>query len=231
MSKTDPETLGESLLLPRRAKGRAHRRPRRLPNGTRRAFDLFGAGCGLVFFGPLMLLIALAIRLDSPGPALFRQERWAGGKATFRCLKFRSMHVDAEAQLQRLLDTDPRMRTEYATYHKLRRDPRVTRIGRLLRRTSLDELPQLWNVLVGDMSLIGPRAYMPRELPEVGEAAAIIETVRPGITGYWQVSGRHLTTFQERVAMDVHYARNRSLGLDLRILIKTVFLLLKADGT
>lgn len=199
--------------------------------GVRRLFDIAGALAALALFGPLMAMIALAIRLDSPGPVLFRQERWAGGKRTFGCLKFRSMRIDAEAMLQRLLDSDPVLRAQYATYHKLTHDPRITRVGRFLRKTSLDELPQLWNVLKGEMSLIGPRAYMPRELPEVGEAAAIIGTVRPGITGYWQVSGRHRTTFQERVAMDVFYARNRGALFDAHILVKTVFLLLKADGT
>lgn len=210
---------------------RINRRSSSSYQGIRRLFDILGASAALLLFGPLMLMIALAIRLDSPGPILFRQERWAGGTRTFGCLKFRSMRIDAEAMLQRLLDSDSRLRAEYATYHKLRHDPRITRVGRFLRKTSLDELPQLWNVLKGDMSLIGPRAYMPRELPEVGAAADIIGSVRPGITGYWQVSGRHRTTFQERVAMDVFYARNRGALFDAHILVKTVFLLLKADGT
>jgi Undecaprenyl-phosphate galactose phosphotransferase WbaP len=212
-----------TLRINRRAASSRHR--------LRRTLDIAGAAMALAAFGPLMLLIALAIRLDSPGPVLFRQERWAGGRGTFGCLKFRSMKIDAEAQLQRLLDSDERLRAEYTIHHKLSNDPRITRIGRLLRKTSLDELPQLWNVLKGEMSLVGPRAYMTRELAEVGAAAEVIGTVRPGITGYWQVSGRHRTTFQERVTMDVFYARNRGVLFDVHILVKTVFLLFKADGT
>jgi lipopolysaccharide/colanic/teichoic acid biosynthesis glycosyltransferase len=178
-----------------------------------------------------MLTIALLIRLDSPGPVVFRQQRWAGGTRTFDLLKFRSMHIDAEAQLKRLLDSDPALRQEYETYHKLSFDPRITPFGRFLRKTSLDELPQLWNVLMGEMSLIGPRAYMPSELPEVGEAAAVIGTVRPGVTGYWQVSGRHRTSFQERVAMDVFYVRNCGLLFDFYILFRTVFVVFKGEGS
>lgn len=199
--------------------------------GLRRAFDVAVSGMLLVLLAPLMTFIALAIRMDSPGPAFFRQERWAGGSRTFGCLKFRTMHLNAEAHLMRILENDPVLRAEYATYHKLTVDPRITRVGRFLRKTSMDELPQLWNVLVGQMSLIGPRAYIPRELPEVGEAAAVIGTVRPGLTGYWQVSGRHRTTFQERVAMDVFYVQNTGLLFDLYILVKTAFLLAKADGS
>lgn len=206
-------------------------RPQGAYRALRRALDIAGAGGLLLLFGPLMLLVAAAIRLDSRGPVLFRQTRWAGGEGTFGCLKFRSMHVDAEAQLQRLLAGDPVLRQEYETYHKLSHDPRITRVGRFLRKTSLDELPQLWNILIGEMSLIGPRAYMPRELPEVGAAAAVIGTVRPGLTGYWQVTGRHRTTFQERVAMDVFYVRHGGLLFDLHILARTVLLVLRADGS
>lgn len=212
----------------------AMRLGKRQPSGyatLRRAFDVALSGMLLLMLAPLMGFIALAIRLDSPGPALFRQERWAGGNRTFGCLKFRTMHLNAEAHLMRILESDPVLRAEYATYHKLTVDPRITRVGRLLRKTSLDELPQLWNVLVGQMSLIGPRAYIPRELPEVGEAAAVIGTVRPGLTGYWQVSGRHRTTFQERVAMDVFYVRNCGLLFDFYILCKTAVIVLKGDGS
>ncbi|HYH18722.1 MAG TPA: exopolysaccharide biosynthesis polyprenyl glycosylphosphotransferase [Azospirillum sp.] len=197
----------------------------------RRALDVVLSTLLLVLLAPLMLTIALLIRLDSPGPVVFRQQRWAGGNRTFDLLKFRSMHIDAEAQLNRLLESDPAMRQEYETYHKLSFDPRITPFGRFLRRTSLDELPQLWNVLMGDMSLIGPRAYMPRELPEVGDSAAVIGTVRPGVTGYWQVSGRHRTSFQERVAMDVFYVRNCGLLFDFYILFRTAFVVFKGEGS
>lgn len=197
----------------------------------RRAMDIVLSAILLVVVAPLMLGLAVAIKLDSPGPVMFRQKRWAGGKQTFDLLKFRSMHVDAEEQLQQLLENDPVAREEYMTYHKLTVDPRITPLGRFLRRTSLDELPQLWNILMGDMSLIGPRAYMPKELPEVGDSAAVIGSVRPGLTGYWQVSGRHRTTFQERVSMDVFYVRNCGLLFDFFILCKTALMVLKGDGS
>lgn len=197
----------------------------------RRFLDVVLASLLLVAVAPLMLAIAVAIKLDSPGPVMFRQQRWAGGKQTFDLLKFRSMHVNAEEHLQRLLESDAKIREEYMTYHKLTVDPRITPFGRFLRKTSLDELPQLWNILMGDMSLIGPRAYMPKELPEVGVSADVIGTVRPGLTGYWQVSGRHRTTFQERVSMDVFYVRNCGLLFDFYILCKTAIMVLKGDGS
>jgi len=198
---------------------------------TRRAMDVVLGSLLLLLAAPLMLAIVIMIKLDSPGPAMFRQQRWGGGNRTFDLLKFRSMYIDAEEHLQHLLESDPQARAEYETYHKLSFDPRVTPFGRFLRKTSLDELPQLWNVLMGDMSLIGPRAYMPKELPEVGEAASIIGTVRPGVTGYWQVSGRHRTSFKERVSMDVFYVRNCGLLFDFFILIKTAFVVLKGEGS
>jgi Undecaprenyl-phosphate galactose phosphotransferase WbaP len=197
---------------------------------SRRVVDIILSGILLVLVAPLMGAIAVAIRFESPGPVLFRQVRWAGAKATFDVLKFRSMHENAEEQLKRVLATSAELRQEYEIYHKLRIDPRITRVGHFLRRTSLDELPQLWNVLMGDMSLIGPRAYMPSELPEVGEAARLIGCVPPGLTGYWQVSGRHRTTFQERVAMDIFYVHNAGPALDTFILFKTAFIVLSGDG-
>ncbi|WP_029007671.1 exopolysaccharide biosynthesis polyprenyl glycosylphosphotransferase [Azospirillum halopraeferens] len=206
-------------------------RPRTTYLRIRRTMDIVLAGLALLVFAPLMLAIGILIKLDSRGPVLFRQERWAGGNRTFKLLKFRTMHVDAEEQLQRLLESDPEARREYEIFHKLTFDPRITPFGRFLRKTSLDELPQLWNVLTGEMSLIGPRAYMPRELPEVGESAAIIGTVTPGVTGYWQVSGRHRTSFQERVRMDVFYVRNCGLLFDFYILVKTVFVVLRGEGS
>jgi Undecaprenyl-phosphate galactose phosphotransferase WbaP len=197
---------------------------------VRRALDIVAAALLLVLMTPLMLIISLLIVMDSPGPIFFTQPRWGGKDRVFNLLKFRSMHVEAERQLESLLASDPVRRQEYETHHKLSDDPRITRIGRLLRKTSLDELPQLWNALMGDMSLIGPRAYMPRELPQVGDAAEIIGLVRPGITGYWQVSGRHATTFQERVAMDVFYVQNVGPVIDFFILLRTGIILVKCQG-
>jgi Undecaprenyl-phosphate galactose phosphotransferase WbaP len=197
---------------------------------VRRALDIAAAASMLVLAAPLMLIISLLIVVDSPGPVFFTQPRWGGKDRVFNLLKFRSMHVEAERQLESLLASDPTRRQEYETHHKLSDDPRITRIGRLLRKTSLDELPQFWNALMGDMSLIGPRAYMPRELPQVGDATEIIGLVRPGITGYWQVSGRHATTFQERVAMDVFYVQNVGPLIDFFILLRTGIILVKCQG-
>jgi Undecaprenyl-phosphate galactose phosphotransferase WbaP len=197
---------------------------------VKRAFDIAVAGTLLVLLLPLLLLIALAVRLDARGPVLFRQRRYGAGCRPFSALKFRTMHVDAETRLKELLAADPELKREYDRFHKLRCDPRVTRAGRFLRRTSLDELPQLWNVLTGDMSLIGPRPYMPAELEPYPNARHAIGQVKPGITGLWQVSGRHRTTFEERIRLDVTYVENWSLWLDVVILWRTVGVVLRAEG-
>ena len=145
------------------------------------------------------------------GPLLFSQARWAGGTRSFPALKFRTMHVNAEQLLKELLEADPVLRHEYEMYHKLTRDPRVTRFGRILRKLSFDELPQLWNVLIGDMSLIGPRPYMPHELVRYPHQQEVLARVRPGITGLWQVSGRHRTTFEDRLQLDIAYVEGCTL--------------------
>jgi len=196
----------------------------------KRGFDIVASALLLLLVTPLLLLIAAGIKLDSRGPLLFRQSRWAGGTRSFRALKFRTMHVDAERLLKELLEADPVLRHEYEMYHKLTRDPRVTRFGRILRKLSFDELPQLWNVLIGDMSLIGPRPYMPHELVRYPHQQDVLARVRPGITGLWQVSGRHRTTFERRLELDVYYVENYSIWLDLHVLMRTVWIVMKADG-
>jgi lipopolysaccharide/colanic/teichoic acid biosynthesis glycosyltransferase len=196
----------------------------------KRGFDIVTSAMLLLLVTPLLLLIATGIKLDSRGPLLFRQARWAGGTRSFRALKFRTMHVDAERLLKELLEADPVLRHEYEMYHKLTRDPRVTRFGRILRKLSFDELPQLWNVLIGDMSLIGPRPYMPHELVRYPHQQEVLARVRPGITGLWQVSGRHRTTFERRLELDVYYVENYSIWLDLHVLMRTVWIVMKADG-
>lgn len=207
----------EQLLLPG---------PRRL----KRVLDVFLTVVSGIMAMPLMIFIAILIKLDSRGPVFFAQERlgWSGRR--FKALKFRSMYRDAEDVLQKLLAEDPEMREEYATYHKLRHDPRVTRVGRLIRKWSLDEVPQLWNVLKGEMSLVGPRAYMPKELPKMQEREPIILRARPGITGLWQVNGRNDVSFSERLAMDVYYVRNWSLWFDLYIMARTVLVVFGGKG-
>lgn len=195
-------------------------------------WGLDASGALLLSFvlAPLALILALWIRLDSPGPVFYRQERLGKKNSRFQIIKFRTMVVDADRQLQALLQNDPRARDEYAHYHKLRRDPRITRAGRWLRRFSLDELPQLWNVLRGEMSLVGPRAYLPSELSDMGAYAETILRVRSGMTGWWQVLGRHNTTFQRRLEMDEYYISNWSLWMDFYILLKTIGVILRGKG-
>lgn len=179
---------------------------------------------------PLTALIALAIKLDSRGPVLFVQQRLGVGQRYFPILKFRTMHGDAEANLKDVLAHDPELRREYETFHKLRHDPRVTRVGNFLRKSSLDEIPQLWNVLRGEMSLIGPRPYMPEELPKFKGAESIILQVPPGLTGLWQVRGRTAVTFEDRLEIDIYYIRNWSLWLDLHVLVRTFGAILHGEG-
>lgn len=184
---------------------------------------------GLALLMP-MLLIALAIKLDSPGPVLFRQRRLGRGGRCFEIIKFRTMCVDAENHQQAPPASDRLAVEEYAKYAKVRNDSRVTRLGRILRKSSLDELPQLFNIARGDMAVIGPRPYMPREKANLGSAAAHILRVRPGLTGLWQVSGRNFLTFDERARIDAYYVQTRSCWLDLWILLRTIEVVIFARG-
>jgi len=192
----------------------------------KRAMDVLISAFGLVVFSPLMLLIALAIKLDSPGPVIFKQTRVGKGGALFTCYKFRSMCVGAEKQIEKL-----RARNEASgPLFKIRDDPRRTRVGRIIRRMSLDELPQLWNVLRGEMSLIGPRPPLPSEVQKYESWHRRRLEVPPGITGLWQVSGRSNLTFDEMVLLDVYYIENWSPMLDLRILLRTIPTVLLGSG-
>lgn len=177
-----------------------------------------------------MCWIAFLIRRDG-GPALFRHPRVGLGGVTFSCFKFRSMVIDADARLARLLASDPVAAAEWETRRKLPRDPRITRIGAFLRRTSLDELPQLLNVLRGEMSLVGPRPVVREELDQhYGPATEAYCRTRPGLTGLWQVSGRSDTTYAERVQLDTRYVNEWSLALDLWILLRTIPAVLQRRG-
>ncbi|HHP7237697.1 exopolysaccharide biosynthesis polyprenyl glycosylphosphotransferase [Longibacter sp.] len=201
-----------------------------VPSALKRMVDITGAVLILTLISPLLLTISLLIRLDSDGPILYRQERMGKTGRTFTLLKFRSMYDDAEGRLEQVLKNDPKRRREYEKYRKLRDDPRVTDVGHVLRRYSLDELPQLLNVLRGDMSLVGPRAYMPEELPKMKGLERVILRTPPGVTGLWQVSGRNELTFEKRVDLDVHYVQNWSPWLDLYLLIRTVPTVLLGEG-
>lgn len=188
----------------------------------RRISDVTLAILALTLLWPLLLLIAWLVFLDSPGTILFRQPRLGFGGSRFTLLKFRTMRPTAEAQLNEVLAGDALQRQDWAQFQKLKDDPRLTRCGRWLRRWSLDELPQIFNVLVGDMSLVGPRPILPEQRKAYGTAFGAYIQLRPGITGLWQVSGRNCTTFAERIRLDQVYLSRRSLKLDLHILLRTV---------
>ncbi|HEU5314573.1 MAG TPA: sugar transferase [Chloroflexota bacterium] len=192
----------------------------------KRGVDILAAGAGLLLLAPLFALIALLVRCDSPGPIFYRQRRLGKHGQPFDMLKFRSMYRDAE---QRLADLRARNEATGPLF-KMKNDPRVTRVGRILRRTSLDELPQLFNVLRGEMSLVGPRPPIPAEVEQYEDWQFGRLRARPGITGLWQVSGRSEVPFLDMVRLDLHYIRNWSLGLDVEILLRTVPAVLKSKG-
>jgi Undecaprenyl-phosphate galactose phosphotransferase WbaP len=196
----------------------------------KRILDMLLTILMLLISWPIFLILAVLVRIDSNGPILYTQKRLGQGGKTFDSFKFRTMYDNAEAKLQDLLANDHEARREYEEYHKLANDPRVTRVGKILRRYSLDELPQLINVVKGDMNLIGPRSYLPREMPAMGDYANIILKVKPGITGWWQVMGRNATSFKERLRLDEYYISNWSIWLDIYIMIKTVWVLITGQG-
>lgn len=196
---------------------------------AKRFADGLVAALLIVVLSPLLLVVALAIWLNSGLPIIYRCERLGRGGRRITVLKFRTMRDGSHHHLRDLLDADERRALEYDVARKLRRDPRRTRVGMLLRRTSMDELPQLVNVLMGDMSLVGPRPYFAEELLHRAEAAEIL-SVRPGITGLWQINGRSDRTFEERIAFDLEYVRNRSGWLESRILLATVFAVVTGRG-
>ncbi len=196
-----------------------------------RLLDMLGALAMLVLFGPLMIIVALAIFVANPGPIFFKQKRIGQYGKPFYCYKFRTMAVDAEARLEALLRNCPASRAEWARDHKLRNDPRIVGIGRFLRKSSFDELPQIFNVLKGEMSLVGPRPIVADECKKYGRYISHYCSVRPGITGLWQVSGRNDVHYRRRVAFDVLYARKSGLQDYLRILFMTVPSVLASRGS
>ena len=199
---------------------------RRWALAAKRSFDVAASAIGLVVLLPLIAVLAIAICLESPGPPLFRHWRIGRGGRRFGCLKLRTMRRDAEAQLR----ANPALYDEYRRHHfKIPedRDPRTTRIGRWLRRTSLDELPQLWNVLAGDMSLVGPRPVVAEELALYHASRTVLLSMRPGITGAWAVSGRNCIGYPERCEVELRYVRDWNAWMDARILLATVTTVLR----
>ncbi|SHK51750.1 undecaprenyl-phosphate galactose phosphotransferase WbaP [Desulforamulus aeronauticus] len=202
-----------------------------LNRSVKRAFDLVVGLLLLLLCTPFLLLMAMAIRFDSNGPAFFAQERLGQDGTTFVCYKFRTMFLNGDRLLKRYLSSNELAKEEWETYNKLREhDPRVTRVGSILRRFSIDELPQLLNVIIGDMSLVGPRPYLPRERKQMATWAHDIHVAKPGITGLWQVSGRNEIEFEGRLKLDTWYVRNWSMWLDIVLLLKTFKVVLKREG-
>jgi exopolysaccharide production protein ExoY len=196
----------------------------------KRILDIILAGSAIVLLAPLLTLCFLACLLTSPGPGIFWHRRVGFGGKRFACFKFRTMVHDSQDCLSDYLASNPDARKEWEATHKLQFDPRVTAIGSILRKTSLDELPQLFNVLMGDMSIVGPRPVTEEELLKYSSSAGAYLSCRPGITGLWQVSGRSGTTYSKRVACDSYYAANWTMTLDLKILLVTLPVLLNADN-
>ena len=197
---------------------------------VKRAMDIIIAGSALIFLSPMMLIVALIIKLTDGGPALFKQKRIGLNGDEFTCLKFRSMVMNANEELERLLSSDADAAAEWAKDQKLRNDPRITAIGSFLRKTSLDELPQLLNVLQGTMSIVGPRPIVRGEVEKYGAYITDYASVRPGITGLWQISGRNDTSYDERVSLDVEYARNWAIEKDVKIFLFTIPAVLFSKG-
>lgn len=189
---------------------------------SKRLFDIVFSLCALIFLSPLFILIWMGIRLSSKGNVLYSQERLGEGGHVFKCLKFRTMTEGAEGALEQLLNRYPRLKKEWELKQKLRKDPRVFPLGKWLRKFSLDELPQFWNVLKGDLSVVGPRPYMVNQLKELGPYAKKILSTRPGITGLWQTSGRSSTTFQQRLSLDSQYIDRQSFLFDVMLIAKTI---------
>ncbi len=200
------------------------------PRLTKFVIDLLLTLFGGLLLLPLLLGIAIAIRLDSPGPIFYGHTRIGQGGQRFRAWKFRTMAPNADKVLQNYLDAHPELKEDWERNQKLREDPRITRVGWFLRRTSLDELPQLWNILRGEMSLVGPRPIVDEELWRYGDKISLYSRVPPGITGMWQVSGRNNITYEERVNLDAYYVRNWSVWVDIYILLRTVWVVLRGEG-
>jgi lipopolysaccharide/colanic/teichoic acid biosynthesis glycosyltransferase len=189
---------------------------------VKRAFDVVFSLLVLIFLSPLYLVLALLVAISSPGPVFYVQQRVGKNYKRFGCIKFRTMVRNADEMLDAIVDKSPQMREEFENNFKLREDPRITWIGKFLRLTSLDEFPQFLNVLRGDMSVVGPRPLVPEELFKYGNRIDKVLTIRPGITGLWQVSGRNDIPYPQRIQIDVYYVNCRNWAIDLWIVIKTI---------
>ncbi|WP_338468415.1 sugar transferase [Novosphingobium sp. ZN18A2] len=222
------ESIGQPCEAPRRAGAP-------LPQSARyrrasRFLDIAVSMALIVLLAPVLVLLTLVVAIASEGSPIFRHQRVGRDGKAFDCYKFRSMPLDADKQLERLLREDAGLRREWEQHHKLTNDPRIGRFGQFLRKTSLDELPQLWNVLRGDMGLVGPRPIVRAELRHYGRHVPTLLSMKPGLTGLWQVTCRSEASYRRRVAIDRFYARHRSLGFDIRILFATIPAVLQRRG-
>lgn len=199
-------------------------------NNIVRVLDISLILLAIPFIILALLIISTLMKLDSVGPVFYRQARIGRFGRKFHVFKFRTMVQNADQILQEHLDKSPQLKAQWLETQKLKEDPRVTRLGNILRKSSLDELPQLWNILIGEMSLVGPRPIVDAEVEKYGECFKFYTQVRPGLTGLWQVSGRNDTTYERRVELDEYFVRHQSLKLYFSILFKTVFVVLKRDG-
>ncbi|MGL4450828.1 MAG: sugar transferase [Sarcina sp.] len=193
----------------------------------KRTFDIMSSGIALIIFSPIFLLLIILIRLDSRGAALFGHKRIGKDGKEISVYKFRTMVINAQEVLENFT---PEQKAEFEKNFKLENDPRITRIGSFLRKTSLDELPQLVNILRGDMSVVGPRPIVEAEVKKYGQFSKKLFSVTPGLTGHWQANGRSDTTYEERVQMDMYYIDNRSFAMDIKIIFQTVISVIKKEG-
>ena len=196
-------------------------------NFFKRFFDIVLSLIGSVVLSPVILIVFIVIKLDSKGKAIFGHERIGKDMKKIKVYKFRTMYSNSQEIFDNFTEEQ---KQEFYVNFKLDNDPRITRVGNFLRKTSLDELPQLFNILKGDMSIVGPRPIVEKEIEKYGNKVEKVFSVLPGLTGYWQANGRSDTTYDERVKMDMHYVQNRSLFLDLKIILKTFISVIKRDG-
>lgn len=216
----EKEWVAPSMALPRTS----------YPDSLQRTLDITTALAALFVLWPMMLITAMLVRLSGPGPIIYCHRRLGRNGEVFDCLKFRTMRPDADRILVALLDSSPHLMTEWQQERKLRKDPRITAIGGFLRRYSIDELPQIFNVLRGDMSIVGPRPLATDESHYYAESYAVYCSLKPGITGLWQVSGRNEVCYDYRVQLDCEYARKRSLRSDIWIILRTVPVVFRGTG-
>lgn len=198
---------------------------------VKRAIDILGSIIGIILFLPLTLVVYICNIIEKDkGPIFYTQKRIGKDGKIFKMYKYRSMVVDADRKLNKYLKEHPEAKKEYSEYKKLKEDPRITKVGKFLRKSSLDEFPQFINVLKGEMSLVGPRPYLRREKKEMGMYYEYIISLKPGLTGFWQINGRSDVTFKDRLEMDMKYYKENSLTLDMQLLIKTIVKIIKREG-